>query len=103
MSEIRTITDRIIRQLYGDGGSTIRKEVLAGVRAGTSLTSPRARAFWPVLMENMPNKYLASTKPTFEEKAEYCAVRLYAIHQQGNDVCIYSNEKSESDQSILYL
>lgn len=35
MSEIRTITDRIIRQLYGDGGSTIRKEVLAGVRAGT--------------------------------------------------------------------
>ena len=51
MSEIRTMTDRIIRQLYGDGGSTIRKEVLAGLRAGTSLTSPRARAFWPVLME----------------------------------------------------
>ena len=103
MSEIRTITDRIIRQLYGDGGSTIRKEVLAGVRAGTSLTSPRARAFWPVLMENMPNKYLASTKPTFEEKAEYCAVRLYAINQQGNDVCIYSNEKSESDTFFVAL
>lgn len=97
MSEIRTVTDRIIRQLYGDGGSTIRKEVLAGVRAGTSLTSQRARAFWPVLMENMPNKYLASTKPTFEEKAEYCAVRLYAIHQQGKSACVYENKNGEAD------
>lgn len=97
MREIRTVTDRIVRQLYGNGSTTTRKDVLAGVRAGNKLTSPRARIFWPVLMENMPSDYLSSNKPTFEEKAEYCAVRLYAIHQQGKSTCVYENKNGEAD------
>lgn len=95
MTRIISETDSIIRQLYRKGGDTIRKDILAGLRAGKDVTSQRARIFWPVMMENLSSEYLASNEPTFEENAVYSAVRLYAIHQQGNDELVYASGKEE--------
>ncbi len=97
MTRIISKTDSIIRQLYRKGGDTIRKDILAGLRAGKDVTSQRARIFWPVMMENLSSEYLASNEPTFEENAVYSAVRLYAIHQQGNDELVYASGKEEGN------
>lgn len=97
MTRIISETDSIIRQLYRKGGDTIRKDILAGLRAGKDVTSQRARIFWPVMMENLSSEYLASNEPTFEENAVYSAVRLYAIHQQGNDELVYVSGKEEGN------
>lgn len=97
MTRIISETDSIIRQLYRKGGDTIRKDILAGLRAGKDVTSQRARIFWPVMMENLSSEYLASNEPTFEENAVYSAVRLYAIHQQGNDELVYASGKEEGN------
>lgn len=97
MTKIVLETDGIIRQLYRKGGDTIRKDILAGLRAGKNVTSQRARIFWPVMMENLSSDYLASDGPTFEENAVYSAVRLYAIHQQGNDEMVYASGKEEGN------
>lgn len=97
MTRIISETDSIIRQLYRKGGDTIRKDILAGLRAGKDVTSQRARIFWPVMMENLSSEYLASNESTFEENAVYSAVRLYAIHQQGNDELVYASGKEEGN------
>lgn len=97
MTRIISETDSIIRQLYRKGGDTIRKDILAGLRAGKDVTSQRAHIFWPVMMENLSSEYLASNGPTFEENAVYSAVKLYAIHQQGNDELVYASKKEEGN------
>lgn len=81
---------RILSSLYGHGN--INKAALAGARHGASMLSAQAQAVWPVMMAELPESKLSwNGEPTYAEIATYAAIRLYAIHQQGTDTCVYAS------------
>lgn len=80
---------KILWQLYGDG--KMNKAVLASARHANSVLSPQAQAVWPAMIAELPQSLLSRDgKPTYAETAVYAAIRLYAIHQQGTDTCVYA-------------
>lgn len=87
--------------MYRNGN--INKAVLASARHAVSMVSPQAQSVWPIMMAELQKPMLSQNgEPTYAEIATYAAVRLYAIHQQSTDTCVYSpsfnqynNEKSE--------
>ncbi|MFB9768757.1 type I-E CRISPR-associated protein Cse2/CasB [Lactiplantibacillus modestisalitolerans] len=104
-AEIASSTKQIILKLYN--GGHINKGVLAGVRTASAMTSPRAQVVWPVMMASMPSRMLShSGQPTKEETAIYAAVRLYALHQQSTERCVYGpsprykGQLADADQAL---
>ncbi|VDG22728.1 type I-E CRISPR-associated protein Cse2/CasB [Lactiplantibacillus mudanjiangensis] len=97
MYEIERTTDRIIiRRLYRNGDPD--KAVLAGLKNATSMASPHAQVAWPLIMANLDKKYLSrSGEPTQGEVAVYTAIRFYALHQQGQDQCVYASARAKED------
>ncbi|WP_057876527.1 type I-E CRISPR-associated protein Cse2/CasB [Liquorilactobacillus aquaticus] len=92
--------NNILCNLYRNGN--INKAVLASARHAVSMASPQAQSVWPVMMAELQKPMLSQNgEPTYAEIATYAAVRLYAIHQQSTDTCVYSssfnqyNEKPE--------
>jgi len=89
--EVQQTASRIIGSLYRDGNPD--KAILAGLRNAPTITSRRAQGAWPLIMENLDKKYLSHDKygtPTAAEVAVYTAIRFYAIHQQGKEMCMYA-------------
>lgn len=96
-------TAHIIQQLYGNGN--LNKAALAGIRNAASIESPQAQTVWPILMANLDENWLSTTgKPTRAETAIFTAVRLYAIHQQGQTNSVYgpSYDKQEDGGVPLF-
>lgn len=86
---IRTTTAHVIRQLYNP--ESPNKAALASLRNTTSLADPGALAIWPIIFSEIDPKYLSDDgTPTTGEIAIFTAVRLFAIHQQGNDTIVYA-------------
>ncbi|KRL00525.1 crispr-associated protein [Liquorilactobacillus capillatus DSM 19910] len=74
------------------------------------MASPQAQSVWPVMMAELQKPMLSQNgEPTYAEIATYAVVRLYAIHQQSIDTCVYSpsvnqyNEKSEGVSLFVAL
>lgn len=93
---ITSAVNRMLFNLYGNGN--LNKSVLASARHAVSITSPQAQAVWPILMDELEINYLSQNgQPTYAEKAAYAAIRLYAIHQQGNEKFVYATSKNKND------
>lgn len=95
-------TRNIILRLYNDGQPN--KAALAEIRTATTLNSPRAQSLWPVMLAYLPEGMLSrSGQPTKEETAIYTAVRLYALHQQSIERCVYGSSRDiqgNSDRTL---
>ncbi|GEO66872.1 type I-E CRISPR-associated protein Cse2/CasB [Levilactobacillus spicheri] len=96
--EIRQVTAHALRALYQDGHPNTA--ALASARSTTSFTSPRAQAVWPVMLASLTPQMLSHQgQPTAAETAVYAAVRLFAIHQQGQSVCAYAPAIHQQDDA----
>lgn len=97
--EIEKATERIIRQLYNNGDTD--KASLSALRSAATIDGYRAQKVWPVFLSNLDEKWLSKNgKATREETAIFSAVRMYALHQQASDSCVfgrrnYSDKKDE--------
>lgn len=110
----KTITssvDQMLQQLYDHGNPD--KAVLASARHAVSLESLQAQAVWPVIMagietpamfsETFAPKLSRTGEPTYAETAAFAAVRLYAIHQQGTDICVYERAYGDEAEGTLFF
>lgn len=87
--EIEKATERIIRQLYNNGDTD--KASLSALRSAATIDGYRAQKVWPVFLSNLDEKWLSKNgKATREETAIFAAVRMYALHQQASDSCVFS-------------
>ena len=97
--EIEKATVRIIRQLYNNGDTD--KASLSALRSAATIDGYRAQKVWPIFLSNLDEKWLSKNgKATREETAIFAAVRMYALHQQASDSCVfgrrnYSDKKDE--------
>lgn len=97
--EIEKATERIIRQLYNNGDTD--KASLSALRSAATIDGYRAQKVWPIFLSNLDEKWLSKNgKATREETAIFSAVRMYALHQQASDSCVfgrrnYSDKKDE--------
>ena len=102
--EIEKATERIIRQLYNNGDTD--KASLSALRSATTIDGYRAQKVWPVFLSNLDEQWLSKNgKATREETAIFAAVRMYALHQQASDSCVfsrrdYSNQKDEKKKDV---
>lgn len=96
-NSIINAVSKMLINLYANGSPN--KRILASVRHANSVSSPQAQPIWPILMAELEYDDLSHNgEPTYAEKAAYTAIRLYAIHQQGNDKFVYSNSKSKRNE-----
>ncbi|WP_236160665.1 type I-E CRISPR-associated protein Cse2/CasB, partial [Lactobacillus delbrueckii] len=101
--EIEKATERIIRQLYNNGDTD--KASLSALRSAATIDGYRAQKVWPVFLSNLDEQWLSKNgKATREEAAIFAAVRMYALHQQASDSCVfgrrnYSDKKDEETNS----
>lgn len=87
--EIEKATERIIRQLYNNGDTD--KASLSVLRSAATIDGYRTQKVWPVFLSNLDEKWLSKNgKATREETAIFAAVRMYALHQQASDSCVFS-------------
>jgi CRISPR system Cascade subunit CasB len=97
--EIEKAAERIIRQLYNNGDTD--KASLSALRSAATIDGYRAQKVWPIFLSNLDEKWLSKNgKATREETAIFAAVRMYALHQQASDSCVfgrrnYSDKKDE--------
>lgn len=92
--ELTKATVNFIRHCYGDGEATIRRDILKALRTGKTIDSPRAQNALPYLLEKVPEEFLTKNGiPTNFERAFYEALRLYALHQQSIDWCVYETSR----------
>ncbi|MBD5430103.1 type I-E CRISPR-associated protein Cse2/CasB [Lactobacillus sp.] len=102
---IRSITARIIYQLYNNG--EINKGVLATLRRTTSMADKGAEKVWPFIFDNIAtdnknaqiNILSTNGNPTRQENAIYTALHCYAMFQQGIDqTCVYAASTTRKDE-----
>lgn len=102
--EIEKATERIIRQLYNNGDTD--KASLSALRSAATIDGYRAQKVWPVFLSNLDEQWLSKNgKATREESAIFAAVRMYALHQQASDACVfsrrnYSDKKDEKKKDV---
>lgn len=95
MYDIEKSTECIIRQLYNKGA--MDKAALSALRSSSRLDGNRAQKVWPVFLSNLNEKYLSKTgKATRAEMAVFVAVRMYALHQQSSDYCVFARKRYSS-------
>lgn len=102
-AKIRSVTARIIRQLWSDGAYD--KATLAALRSSNSILNRNATAGWPLLLSNMEKGELSRDgRPTYAEQAVYAALRCYAIYQQGknSEHLVYAPAGKDGDGQELF-
>lgn len=102
--EIEKATERIICQLYNNGDTD--KASLSALRSAATIDGCRAQKVWPIFLSNLDEQWLSKNgKATKEESAIFAAVRMYALHQQASDACVfsrrnYSDKKDEKKKDV---
>lgn len=92
--EIEKTTERIISQLYNHGAQDMDKAALSALRSSSSIDSYRAQKIWSVFLSNLDEKWLSRTgKATGAEKAIFASIRMYALHQQTLDYCVFARKQ----------
>lgn len=98
MRRIETVVANIITELYDNGD--LNKAVLASLRSAPKLTDRKAQDVVPLMMRYLDEEQLSKTGiPTKAESAVYTAVRLYALHQQGNEDFVFAKSANRADES----
>lgn len=97
--EIENATRRIICQLYNNGDSD--KASMSALRSAYTIDGYRAQKVWPIFFGHLNEKWLSRNgKATWEETAIFAAVRMYALHQQASDYCVYERKDfSQEDRT----
>lgn len=100
MEEIKetvySVTKRILIKLDALSEQPTGKAYLAKIRNSIGKSINEATDVWQILFENLPEEFLSETKkPKIEELAILTSIQMYALHKQGNDLKLYSDEDAK--------
>lgn len=79
-----TVVQKIIFALNKQGETGNISGTLAVLRRSIGKNYEEASDVWPILIPFMPDEFIGTGNPTYEEKAVYNAMQLYALGQQGS-------------------
>lgn len=90
---VRKVTNQIIGKIeQGEKYGIQKAAVLARLRNSVGKPLPEAEDVWPILFENLPQQFLSqSGYETYEEKAIYTTLQLYAVCMQGSAGSVISD------------
>lgn len=82
--DVYKVTAKILAKLKAQEESSSGKAALAALRHSIGKPLGEASDVWPLMLENMPEKFLSHNGvETKEELAIYAALQLYAVQRQG--------------------
>lgn len=94
-NDIKAVISKTIRKLQ-DGGEYQKRSaaILANFRNAIGKDLTEATNVWPFFFEQMPTEYLSKNgKETFEERAVYSTLQLYALCMQGSSSKVLDDER----------
>lgn len=108
MTEKKSITQQIygytlgkIKYLHGMAGTGSGRGMMAVMRRGVGKYPGEIPELWGMIFNNMPDELFESGEIIFPEReasyvewAVYTALTLYALHQQGNEKLMHSENVS---------
>lgn len=87
---VSTVTRKILMKLSNQLQTPSGKATLARLRHSIGRPINEAKEVWPILFENLPEKFLSQDREeSFEEISILTAVQLYSLHQQGVSQSVY--------------
>ena len=104
--DIKAVVSKAIRKLQ-DGGEYQKRRaaILANFRNTIGKDLVEATNVWPFFFEQMPTEYLSiNGKETFEERAVYSTLQLYALCMQGSSSKVLEDDgfKGSIGKSIRF-
>ena len=105
-NDIKAVVSKAIRKLQ-DGGEYQKRSaaILANFRNTIGKDLAEATNIWPFFFEQMPTEYLSiNGKETFEERAVYSTLQLYALCMQGSSSKVLEDDgfKGSIGKSIRF-
>lgn len=98
MESVRSATGRILKELYALQEYSTGKAVLSRLRNSIGRSYVDMADIMPFVFDKLPESFLGNSKRmTDEEVCILTCLQLYAIHQQGEEYCVFTSEESYSN------
>ena len=92
--EVQRVVDNIIDALQQSLGTSAGRANLANLRNSIGRPMSQSVQIWPLVYGFMPEYFLGDgMRITFQERAVFTSLGLYAIHQQGKAQTVASREE----------
>ena len=98
MESVKSVCWRILKELYAMQEYSIGKAILSRLRNSIGRDYADMADIMPIIFEKLPESFLGNSKKMTDE--EICilnCLQLYAIHQQGEDLCVNTAEDGYSN------
>lgn len=101
-SVTKKIVLKLANQLENQFDTSVGIAMLARLRHSVGKPIDEAKEVWPILFENLPEKFLSQfDEASYEEIAILTAIQLYALYQQGRSQSVF-DKNAEKYQNIGY-
>lgn len=98
MESVKSVIGRILKELYAMQEYSTGKAILSRLRNSIGRDYVDMADIMPVVFERLPESFLGNSKKmTDEEMCILSCLQLYAIHQQGEDLCVNTAEEGYSN------
>ena len=98
MESVKSVCGRILKELYAMQEYSTGKAILSRLRNSIGRDYADMADIMPVVFEKLPESFLGNSKKmTDEEVCILSCLQLYAIHQQGEDLCVNTDEDGYSN------
>ena len=98
MESVKSVIGRILKELYAMQEYSIGKAILSRLRNSIGRDYADMADILPVVFEKLPESFLGNSKKmTDEEICILSCLQLYAIHQQGEELCVNTAEDGYSN------
>ena len=97
MESVKSVIGRILKELYAMQEYSAGKAILSRLRNSIGRDYADMADIMPFVFYQLPESFLGNSKKmTDEEMCILSCLQLYAIHQQGEDLCVATTEDGYS-------
>lgn len=98
MESVKSVCGRILKELYAMQEYSAGKAILSRLRNSIGRDYADMAGIMPFVFYQLPESFLGNSKKmTDEEMCILSCLQLYAIHQQGEDLCVATTEDGYSN------
>ena len=98
MESVKSVCGRILKELYAMQEYSTGKAILSRLRNSIGRDYADMADIMPFVFYQLPESFLGNSKKmTDEEMCILSCLQLYAIHQQGEDLCVATTEDGYSN------
>lgn len=98
MESVKNVMWRILKELYAMQEYSTGKAILSRLRNSIGRDYADMADVMPFVFDKLPESFLGNSKRLTDE--EFCilsCLQLYAIHQQGEEACVFTSEDGYSN------